>query len=86
MRFLGYLFLLLAIVAVGLDVLVMQQDGGAFELRGLLIQLTDLGLDGYVAPYNTGYVATALAQPGALVLGGVGVAFLILSALLFGRD
>lgn len=86
MRFLGYLFLLLAIVAVGLDVLVMQQTGGEFELRALLTQLADLSLAEAVAPYNTGFVETVLAQPGPLVLGGVGVALLILSAILFGRD
>lgn len=85
MRFLGYVFLLLAIVAVGLDVLTMQQTGADFELRSLLTQLTDLSLDELIAPYNTGFVATALALPGALVLGGIGVVLLVLSAILFGR-
>lgn len=87
MRFLGYLFLLVAIVALVLDVLFMINSGsGEFQLRALVDQLGDVQLAEAVAPYNEGLVAQALALPGALLLGGIGIAFLILGALLGGGD
>jgi hypothetical protein len=79
-RFLGFLFLLLAIAALVLDGLAMGDAG--FELRALYTQLVeDLALQEHIDPYNTGVVAQIIAWPGVIVLGGVGLVFLILSSL-----
>ncbi len=85
MRFLGYLFLLLAIGALVLDVLAMGD--GAFTVRSLSAQIADLQLGDVVAPVaDNAYGAMVLAWPGVVVLGGVGIAFLILSSLFSSSD
>lgn len=84
MRFLGYLFLLMAIGALVLDVLAV--GGGEFQLRTLLDQAVELGVGDLAVQANQGFGATVMALPGVLVLGGVGVVFLILSSLFSSGD
>lgn len=83
MRFLGIIFILLALGAVGLDFLASQENG-AFALRSLDELLSeDIGLDLF-SLYENNIAATLLELPGAILLGAVGVALYLISAVLFG--
>lgn len=83
MRFIGAIFVLLGLGALALD-FMDSRVSGAFELRSLDEQLSlDLGIDLFDL-YQYDIAASVLELPGAIVLGGFGLALILVSAVLFG--
>jgi hypothetical protein len=94
LRILGWIFVALAAVAAGAD--YMAAGSGAFRLRDVgevwfllhseSLQLAQPAVERHIAPALWDpYIVTLLTWPLALALLGIGVLFLLLSRLIFGK-
>ena len=94
MRVIGWIFVLLAAVAAGADYMAAGATG--FRLRDVgevwfllhrdSLQLAQPAIERHISQALWDpYIVTLLTWPLALVLLGIGVFFLLLSRLIFGR-
>ena len=93
MRTIGWIFLLLGLVALGLDIWAWTERGGAFELRQLGLAWAELhrpslltlqpAIERHIHPdLYFAAVQPLLLLPAVPLLVGAGIGFMILSRLL----